>query len=160
MMLLSKTLASPKRFGLGGALAVALLALTAPAHAVELVTAQEAALPADTLPALSLRGSPTRRPTAIVVSPALNAGLVKSPLSLKVKLEAHGGAKIDPDTIVLTYKKTPEINITQRIMPYIGAEGIEIPDAEVPPGTHQFRIEVKDKEGRLGATEFSIQVGP
>ena len=136
-----------------------LLALAAPAHAVELVTAQEAALPVDTLPPLTLRGSPTRRPSATVVSPAPNAGQVKSPLSLKVKLEAHGGAKIDPDSIVLTYKKTPEINITQRIMPYIGADGIEIPDAEVPPGTHAFRIQFKDKDGRIGATEFSIQVG-
>ena len=137
-----------------------LFALAPPAHAVQLVTAQEAALPADTLPPLAMRGSPTRRPSAVVLSPAPNAGLVKSPLSLKLKLEAHGGAKIDPDSIVLTYKKTPEINITQRIKPYVGADGIEIPDAEVPPGVHEFRIELKDRDGRLGATEFSIRVSP
>jgi len=138
---------------------IGLLAV-APAHAVQLVTAQEAALPPDTLPALTLRGSPTRRPSAIVVSPAPNAGVVRSPVALKLKLEAHGGAKIDPDSIVLTYKKTPEINITQRITPYISAGGIEIPEAELPPGAHEFRVEVKDGEGHLGALEFGIQVAP
>jgi hypothetical protein len=139
---------------------IALLAAGTPSQAVELVTTQEAALPPDKLPPFDLRGSPVRRPSAVVVSPASNAGLVRSPLSLKLKIEAHGGAKIDPDTIVLTYKKTPEINITQRIMAYIKADGIEIPDAEVPPGVHEFRIEVKDNQGHLGGTEFSFQVGP
>ena len=84
---------------------------------------------------------------------------MKSPLSFKVKLQAHGGAKVDPDSIVVTYKKTPMIDITQRIMPFITADGIEVPDAEVPPGVHEFRIQLKDKEGRLGGTEFSFQVG-
>jgi hypothetical protein len=123
------------------------------------VTEQEAALPPNHLPPLDLRGSPTRRPSVVVVSPPPNAGLMKSPLSLKVKLQAHGGAKVDPDSIVVTYKKTPMIDITQRIMPFITADGIEVPDAEVPPGIHEFRIQLKDKEGRLGGTEFSFQVG-
>jgi hypothetical protein len=123
------------------------------------VTEQEAALPPDRLPRLELRGSPTRRPSAVVVSPPPNAGVVKSPLSLKVKLEAHGGSKVDPDSVVVTYKKTPLIDITQRIMPFISADGIEVPDAEVPPGRHEFHIELKDKDGRLGGADFSFQVG-
>jgi hypothetical protein len=138
---------------------VGLFALATPANALQLVTEQEAALPPNHLPPLDLRGSPTRRPSAVVVSPPPNAGLMKSPLSFKVKLQAHGGAKIDPDSIVVTYKKTPMIDITQRIMPFITADGIEVPDAEVPPGVHEFRIQLKDKEGRLGGTEFSFQVG-
>jgi hypothetical protein len=138
---------------------IGLLAVATPASAIQLVTEQEAALPPDHLPTLVFQGSPTRRPSAVVVSPPPSAGVVKSPLSLKVKLQAYGGAKIDPDSIVLTYRKTPMIDLTQRIMPFITAEGIEIPDAEVPPGVHQFRIELKDKDGRLGGTEFSFQVG-
>lgn len=138
---------------------IGLLAVVTPAGAIQLVTEQEAALPPDRMPGLMLRGSPTRRPTAVVVSPPQTAGLVKSPLSLKVKLQAHGGAQIDPDSIVVTYKKTPRIDITQRIMPFISPDGIEIPAAEVPPGVHEFRIELKDKDGRLGGTEFSFQVG-
>jgi hypothetical protein len=144
----------------GGALAlIGLLALARPAGAIQLVTEQEAALPPDHMPGLVLRGSPTRRPSAVVVSPPPNAGVVRSPLNLKVKLQAFGGAKIDPDSIVLTYRKTPKIDITQRIMPFISADGIEVPEAEVPPGIHEFRIELKDKDGRLGGTDFSFQVG-
>ena len=36
---------------------------------------------------------------------------------------------------------------------------VDVPDAEVPPGTHTFRIEVKDNKGYLGATDFSFRVG-
>jgi hypothetical protein len=138
---------------------VGFLTLVTPAGAIQLVTEQEAALPPNHLPGLELRGSPTRRPSAVVVAPPPSAGVMKSPLNLKVKLQAFGGAKIDPDSIVVTYKKTPMIDITQRIMPFISADGIEVPEAEVPPGLHEFRIELKDKEGRLGGTEFSFQVG-
>ena len=138
---------------------MAFLTLVTPAGAIQLVTEQEAALPPDRLPGLVLRGSPTRRPSAVVVSPPPSAGVMKSPLNLKVKLQAFGGAKIDPDSIVVTYKKTPMIDITQRIMPFISADGIEVPEAEVPPGLHEFRIQLKDKDGRLGGTEFSFQVG-
>jgi hypothetical protein len=95
----------------------------------------------------------------VVVSPPPTAGVVRSPLSLKIRLRAFGGAKVDPDSIVVTYKKTPKIDITQRIMPFISADGIDVPDAEVPPGIHEFRIELKDNDGRLGATEFKFQVG-
>jgi hypothetical protein len=146
--------------GWGGALGlIGLVAAATPAAAIQLVTEQEAALPPDRMPALELRGSPTRRPSAVIVSPPQSAGVVKSPVSLKIKLQAHGGAKIDPDSIVVTYKKTPAIDITQRIMPFITADGIDVPDAEVPPGTHEFRIELKDKDGHPGGTDFSFQVG-
>jgi hypothetical protein len=85
--------------------------------------------------------------------------VVRSPLALKVKLSAFGGARINPESIVVTYEKTPLIDITQRILPFISASGIDVPDAEVPAGVHDFRIEVKDSEGRLSRKEFTFQVG-
>jgi len=147
----------------GGAFCLAaLLALATPAQAIQLVTPEEAALPnhdRPIAPELERRGGPTRRPAIVIVSPPPAAGLVHSPLNLKVKLQAFGGAKIDPDSIVVTYEKTPLIDITQRIMPFISADGINVPDAQVPPGVHEFRIEAKDNEGRLGIMNFSFQVG-
>jgi hypothetical protein len=135
-----------------------LFGVATPAGAMQLVTEQEAALPPNQLPALELRGSPTRRPNVTVVSPPLNAGVMKSPLVFKVKLQTFGGAKIDVDSIVVTYKKAPLIDITQRIAAFIKPDGIEIADAEVPPGTHAFRITLKDKDGRIGGADFSFQV--
>jgi hypothetical protein len=138
--------------------AVCLGVVALPAQALELVTKDEAALPAGKVPALELRGSPTRRPNIVVVSPPPSAGMIHSPLELKLHFQAFGGAEIDADSVVITYLKQPAIDITQRITPFISASGIDVTQAEVPPGTHQFWIELKDKSGRVGAAQFSFQV--
>jgi hypothetical protein len=129
-----------------------------PAAAFQLVTPSEAALPAASVPVLTLRGSPTRRPSIVVVSPRPGAGMIHSPLDLKLQFHAFGGAAIDPHSVVITYVKQPAIDMTQRLTPFITAQGIEAGQAEVPPGTHQFWIELKDNAGRIGATAFNFQV--
>jgi hypothetical protein len=141
-----------------GALALLLAAANA-TSAFELVTQKEAALPAAPVLSLDLRGSPTRRPAVIVVSPPPAAAQLSSPLDLKLQFRAFGGASIDPSTVVITYLKQPAINLTQRLTPFITAQGISIPQAQVPPGKHQFWIELKDNEGRIGGGAFSFQVG-
>ena len=142
---------------IAGALAGYFAAIT-PAGALELITAEEAALPAGQVPALELRGSPTRRPNVIVVSPPPTAGLMHSPVELKLEFRAFGGAEIDPGSVVVTYLKNPAIDMTQRIAPFISAVGIDVPQADVPPGKHQFWIELRYKNGRVGGGEFSFQV--
>ncbi len=76
-----------------------------------------------------------------------------------MQFRAFGGASIDPSTVVITYLKQPAIDLTQRLTPFITAQGISIPQAQVPPGKHQFWIELKDNEGRIGGGAFSFQVG-
>ncbi|MGA7786558.1 MAG: hypothetical protein WCA56_00185 [Xanthobacteraceae bacterium] len=136
----------------------ALFAAPAPAAAFELVTPAEAALPTGAMPTLDLRGSPTRRPMVTVVSPPPGAGLVHSPLDLKLQFRAFGGAQIDPNSVVVTYLKNPPIDVTQRLAPFITATGIDVSQADVPPGKHLFWLELKDKDGRIGGGEFSFQV--
>jgi hypothetical protein len=138
--------------------AAGLLAAAMPAIAFELVTPEEAALPPGQVPAFELRGSPTRRPNVLVISPPPSAGLLHSPVDLKLQFHAFGGSEIDLNSVVVTYLKEPTIDMTQRITPFISAQGIDIPRADVPPGKHQFWIELKDKNGRIGAAEFSFQV--
>jgi hypothetical protein len=125
----------------------------AAAGAIELITEQEAALPDDLTG--SGRGGPTRGPDVVLVSPPPNAGLVKSPLTLKIRFKPHGGAKIDRDSILVTYKKLPAIDMTQRLAQFIRADGIEVQAAEVPPGAHRIRIDVKDSDGR-STTDYLI----
>jgi hypothetical protein len=134
------------------------LSAAAPAGAFELVTRAEAELPPGSIPMLALRGSPTRRPNIIVISPAPNAGVVYSPVDLKLRFQAFGGAAIDRDSIVVTYIKQPTIDITQRLIPFITAEGITIAQAQVPPGKHQFWIELRDKDGRIGGAEVDFTI--
>jgi len=137
---------------------LALVAVAAPAAAFELVTPAEAALPPGTLPTLDLRGSPTRGPLITVVSPPPGAGLMHSPVDLKLQFRAFGGAEVDPNSVVVTYLKDPAIDITQRLTPFISAAVITVPQADVPAGKHQFWIELKDKDGRIGGGEFSFQI--
>src|SRR5262245_419309 len=113
---------------------LALAALTGPAVALELITVQEAALP-DAMGVnleLGFRGV-TRGPRVLVVSPAPDAGIVRSPLNLLLKFETHGGAVIEPHSIKMTYLKTPLINLTQRIGDLIKAGGIDVKRQEVTP---------------------------
>src|SRR5262249_32547468 len=116
--------------------------------AVQLVTDQEAGYPDD--PYGVTRGAPTAGPEVEVVSPSL-AGLIKSPFNLKIRFKAHGGAEVDRDSITVTYRKVPAIDITQRIGSYVRADGIDLNNAELPAGTHGFRIDVKDSRGRWAA---------
>lgn len=137
---------------------VSVLTLATPAQAFQLITPTEAALSPAMIPTFEPRGSPTRRPTIVVVWPAPDAGAVHSPLDLKLIFRAFGGAKIDRDSVLVTYLKQPPIDLTQRLKPFITADGIDAPGAEVPPGTHQFWVELKDMDGRIGGNEFSFQV--
>jgi hypothetical protein len=145
-----------------GAIAAAIFALAlgaaAKAQTLQLVTPEEAALPPGAAPSLEFRGSPTRRPSIQVVSPPPTAGLVHSPVALKLRFHAFGGAEIDPESVVVTYLKNPAIDVTQRLTPYITADGIALDNAELPAGEHQFWVELKDKSGRVGTAEFSVQV--
>jgi len=128
------------------------------ARAVELITAQEAALPdAAGARQLNVRGV-TRGPKILVVSPAPDAGLVRSPMDLLLKFETHGGAVINPLSVKVIYLKNPTINLTQRIGNLVTAGGIEVHGAEAPPGTHYIRVEVKDDVGRLGSIVFPLMV--
>jgi hypothetical protein len=127
-----------------------------PAAAFQLITEAEAALPAD--PGEMQQRGISRGPTLVVESPRAGAGTQTSPMSLKVKFEAHGGAAIDLDSVQLTYVKRSTIDLTKRIKPYIAASGIDAQDAEIPPGTHTIRVDVSDTRGHSSSIEFTFSV--
>jgi hypothetical protein len=142
----------------GAAASVAFLAAARPALAFQLITIAEAALPPGSPPSFEVRGSPTRLPSIAVVSPPQGGGAVYSPLDFKVSFRAFGGAAIDPGLVVVTYIKNPDIDITPRIKTFITAGGIDIAQAQVPPGLHQFWIQVTDSDGRSSARGLDFQV--
>jgi hypothetical protein len=133
----------------------AALAFAPSAQALQLITAREAALPA--APGGYERGI-SRGPTIVVISPAPDAGTVRSPIELKIKFIGHGGAKIDVSSVLLTYMKRPRVDLTRRIKPFISATGIDVEDAEVPPGAHWLRVDIADTNGRAGWADFTFKV--
>jgi hypothetical protein len=85
---------------------------------------------------------------------------VHSPMHLQLKFDAFGGAKIDPDSVKMTFLRTPNVDLTSRIKPFIQAAGIDIPDTELPPGEYTIRVDIKDSDGRIGTTSFVLKVSP
>ena len=77
-----------------------------------------------------------------------------------MKFESFGGAKIDPDSVKVTYLRTPNVDLTPRIKPFVQPTGIDIPDVELPVGDHMVRVDIKDSDGRAGSTSFVLKVAP
>jgi len=138
-----------------GSLLVATGPLPTSAANVILITPEEARLPAPKIAvAMSARGV-TRGPQIEVVQ---EADPTKSPTHFQLKFVAHGGAKIDPATVQMTYLRTPDVDLTSRIKPYVTDGGIDIPDAVIPPGSHILRVDLKDTDGRTSTLNFTLNV--
>jgi hypothetical protein len=124
---------------------------------VVLITKDEAALPAQATGELNRRGI-TRGPAITEVSPTPANAALTSPIRMQFKFEARGGAKIDPSGIKVTYLKTPAVDLTDRVKPFTADSGIDIGAAELPPGNHVIRVDVKDTEGRITTSLFTYNV--
>ena len=122
-----------------------------------LISAQEAQLP--TPPGTSAVGTRgiTRGPKVTLVSPAPGSA-VKSPVNLSLKFESFNGAQVDPGTLKMTYVKTPVVDLTPRVKPYVQSSGIEVPQAELAAGDHVIKVDVTDSEGRTASTSFLLKV--
>lgn len=123
---------------------------------VILITPEEARLPASKQVASSR--AITRGPRIEVSD--LDDGKLHSPLHLKLKFLAFGGSSIDMNTLTVTYLRGSNIDLTQRIKPFVRPTGIDIPDAEVPPGEHAIRVDLKDSDGRPATVSFLLAVAP
>jgi len=123
-----------------------------------LISADEAKLPpAKGAVGVATRGI-TRGPKVAYVGGA--ADPAKSPMRLQLKFESFGGAKIDTDSLKVTYVKSPSVDLTPRLKPFVKPDGIDMPDAELPAGDHLIRVDVKDSDGRTASTSFTLKVAP
>jgi hypothetical protein len=128
-----------------------------PARAAQLITAEEAKLPPPKGAIATDRRGITRGPKVDVMTAA---DQVKSPMHLQLKFEPYGGAKIDPDSVKVTYLRTPNVDLTARVKSFVQATGIDMPDVELPAGEHMVRVDIKDTDGRVGTTSFVLKVAP
>jgi len=146
-------------FILLGGVAVLALAPVRPASAAEvLITEAEANLPSPADLSMTTRGL-TRGPVVEQVTPDPDADApVKSPLPLKIKFQTRNNVPIDKDSVKLTYVRTPNVDLTSRVKSHIGADGIDMSQAEVPPGKHVIRIDLKDQQGRASTATIKLTV--
>jgi hypothetical protein len=127
-----------------------------PLHAANLVliTTEEAKLPPPQGVVASSRGV-TRGPKVELVS---QTGTVQSPSPLQLKFQTFGGAKVDLEAVQATYLRSPNVDLTPRIKPFVTLGGINVPAAELPPGEHVLRVDIKDSDGRSGTATFMLKV--
>ena len=104
---------------------------------------------------LSITRAITRRPDLTLVSPEKT---VTSPFNLQFKFQAHGGSTIKPDSFHLIYLKSPVVDLTQRVRPYVTASGVEMTGAETPPGQHVIEAKISDSDGRESSGVFVLNV--
>ena len=134
---------------------LAVLLTVWPVAATPLVTAEESQLPADNS---RLRIGIERGVDVIPIFPSPKSGSVQSPFNFRVKFRSHGNTEVDLETLVVIYKKIPAIDLTQRLRPFVQPDGINMPNAEVPPGAHRILIFLDDSVGHRGAAEIRFDV--
>ena len=137
--------------------AVALLGSGVARAGTKLITEEETKLPPPKGAIAADRRGILRGPKIDFVSPAEP---VRSPVHFQLRFESFGGAKIDPDSVKVTYLKTPNVDLTPRLKSFVQAGGIDVPDAELPAGDHMVRVDIKDSDGRVGTTSFVLKVAP
>ena len=142
----------------GFAIAFAVFVSLTPVYAATvLITQEEAKLPPPKGAIAVDRRGITRGPKIKVLD---ESEPLHSPMHLQVMFESFGGARIDLDSVKVTYLRTPNVDLTPRIRPFVQNAGIDIPDVELPVGEHMVRIDVKDSDGRIGSTNFILKVAP
>jgi hypothetical protein len=124
-------------------------------QAEPLITLAEAQRPA--APPATRRG-PIPGPQIVLVSPQGDGALSRSPFNFVLKFEPHGGSKIDPDSLVVTYLKRPPANLTDRVRAYFKSGTVDMPNAEAPPGVHPIRVEISDGAGRRSTEYFTLNI--
>jgi hypothetical protein len=135
-----------------GSASLIIFCLSSITDAKELITRKEASLPEY----MSAKGV-FPGPKVTQLSPDPNASPIRSPIRLRLRFEMRG-SKIDIASLKVTYLKTPTIDLTDRIKEYVSASGIDMPDAELPPGTHRIKVEISDIDGLPGANEIILRV--
>ena len=147
------------RFSL--ALAGALVAAAACAtgavqgEAVWLMTEGEAALAPAPLTRAPL---PNDGPLIKIITPQQGAE-VTSPFPVEVQFEPRaGGAPPKMDTLKLTALKIFEIDITDRVKPYVGESKLFVKEAKIPTGRHRLKLTIADAAGNLTAQILEVTV--
>jgi hypothetical protein len=125
------------------------------AWATTLITEHEAQLPANDA---QMRSGIERGPDIIPIYPSPKSGMIQSPFGFRIKFEAHGNTRVNLDTLTIVYKRTPDIDLTARVMPFARPDGIDMPNAEVPAGTHRIWIFIKDSVGHEGRADIHFDV--
>ena len=137
-----------------GAVSIGRVHAAAREPSLQLLTAEEAARPEE-----KNYGFATPLPDngPIIGVPKLEV-VEGKPFALVVSLAPRDGAAPDPSTLHVECLKSPAIDLTPRIRPYVSQDGVNIERVTLPAGLHHFRVSISDALGRLSEKDFTVMV--
>lgn len=98
------------------------------------------------------------KPEIIVVTPK-DGELVKSPVNLDIRFVPPADATIDRTSLKVEVEKPLlNIDITEKVAPYVTEDGIMAEGAPLPNGEHTIKLSVADDKGRSTSTTTSVTV--
>jgi hypothetical protein len=121
---------------------------------LQLLTNEEAALPA---PMSYGFASPHSDNGPAIGVPELEATEAQ-PFALKIHLTPRDGVALDPASLRMECLKSPAVDLSLRVRPYVTQEGLNIDRVTLPAGLHHFRVSINDIRGRLSEKDFTIVV--
>lgn len=80
-----------------------------------------------------------------------------SPLDIEIQFIPRD-APVDLSTIKVTLVKIIDIDLTERVKPYVTVEGLHIKDAKLPSGEHTVRVSLGDTKGGVTVTQLVIKI--
>lgn len=125
------------------------------ASPLQLLTVEEAALPeAKNFGfATALRNDgPSIRVRDLEVPPG------EKTFPLEVAFDEKDSTPVDVSTLKVECLKNNTIDLTPRIRPYAGKDGVKVASVSLPPGAYRFRVGISDCKGRFSEKEFMVKV--
>ncbi len=103
-------------------------------------------------------GEATAGPLIKVEKPE-EGNIFNGKINIEVKFKKNPlGSDVDMGTLKVVYLKIFDVDITDRIRPYIKGEALVGKNIEFPEGEHIFQIRIQDKEQIESVKTFSIIV--
>ena len=130
--------------------------ISGPAQATQLITADEAKLPPPKGAIAMDRRGILRGPKWKCLAERGGPLAVAAPVEIRVLWRRDDQS----DSVKVIYLRAPNVDLTPRVRPFIQADGIDMPEAELPPGEYTVRVDVKDSDGRPGTSSFTLTVSP
>ncbi len=155
---------SPVRFlpaKVGVSTAALMLCCALPAHAVDLITAEEARRSQQAPPVAEAQSSAADplAPLIAVVDPQAIDKALKNPFRMEIDFKTQAGARLDFSSFKAYYGAF-KVDITDRLLKAATrtSSGLRLNDVTVPSGSHKIVLRIKDDQSRMGERELYFKV--
>ena len=107
--------------------------------------------------AISEAGDLTPGPAINVIAPKGNMVQI-APFDLDIRFEQRGASVVDLASLKVFLMKLWDIDITDRVRPYVSGDGIHVTHADFPKGQHTIKITIADHEGHESSRTMTVMV--